>query len=274
MRISDWSSDVCSSDLLAALESAGSTQEKSVVIHAPETLDQIVARCRVQLTAYQNAAYAQQYRELVDQVLAAEKTVLPQGRPRLTMAVAQALHKLMAYKDEYEVARLFTSDAFRQSLREQFEGDFSLRFHLAPPVLARRDPRTGIPRKLTLGPGMEKVFSLLAHGKILRGTWLDIFSYSAERKMERRLMDEYRAAIFSMLARLDANNYDLALELAELPHMVRGFGHIKMASIKAYHNKLASLQSRLGAPAVPVNNISRFPAWTSKNRGESRPAGH
>src|SRR3546814_7580948 len=85
MRISDWSSDVCSSDLLAALESAGSTQEKSVVIHAPETLDQIVARCRVQLTAYQNAAYAQQYRELVDQVLAAEKTVLPQGRPRLTI---------------------------------------------------------------------------------------------------------------------------------------------------------------------------------------------
>src|SRR3546814_14851571 len=85
-----------------------------------------------------------------------------------------------------------------------FRSDFSLRFHLAPPVLARRDPRTGIPRKLTLGPGMEKVFRLLAHGKILRGTWLDIFSYSAERKMERRLMDEYRAAIFSMRARLRA----------------------------------------------------------------------
>ncbi|NYT84075.1 indolepyruvate ferredoxin oxidoreductase family protein [Pollutimonas harenae] len=258
----------------AALEPASHTREQAVIIHAPETLDQVLTRCRTQLTTYQNAAYAQQYSELVDQVLAAEKALRPQGRPRLTIAVAQGLHKLMAYKDEYEVARLFTSGTFRQSLHDQFEGEFSLRFHLAPPILARRDPHTGIPRKLSLGPATEKVFGLLAYGKILRGSWLDIFSYTSERKLERRLIDEYRAAVLNMLARLDASNYDLALELAELPLMVRGFGHVKMASIKPYRNRLALLQSRLGAPTISVNNFSRFPVWPDKKRGEARPAGH
>src|SRR3546814_8068321 len=102
------------------------------------------------------------------------------------------LHKLMAYKDEYEVARLFTNGEFRQTLRDRFEGDFTLKFHLAPPLLAKRDPRTGIARKMTFGPGMEKLFRVLARGKRLRGTWFDVFGYGAERKTERRLARQYR----------------------------------------------------------------------------------
>ncbi|MGB6106207.1 MAG: indolepyruvate ferredoxin oxidoreductase family protein [Pusillimonas sp.] len=244
----------------AALASPGGQAVKPVVIHFPETLDKVVARCLASLTAYQDAAYAKQYGDFVDRVLAAELALRPDGRPRLTIKVAQALYKLMAYKDEYEVARLFTSGEFRASLREQFEGEFSLRFHLAPPLLARRDPRTGIPRKISFGPATEKGFRLLARGKILRGTWLDIFSYTAERKMERQLIGEYRAVILELLGKLDAGNYDLALELADLPQMVRGFGHIKIANVQAYRDQLKRLQTRLKQPIMDVNNISRFRA--------------
>src|SRR3546814_13301859 len=114
----------------------------------------------------------------------------------------------MAYKDEYEVARLFTNGDFRKELAEKFEGDFSLQFHLAPPLLARRDPRTGIPRKMTFGARTETLFRLLAHGKKLRGTWLDIFSYSAERKMERKLIAEYRQAIVQRQEQLTGKEKD------------------------------------------------------------------
>ncbi|MDS1140372.1 indolepyruvate ferredoxin oxidoreductase family protein [Pusillimonas sp. SM2304] len=244
-----------------ALKSPAHDGEFPVVIPLPETLDQVVARCRASLAAYQNEAYARQYGDIIDRVLSAERTVRPEGRPRLTIKVAQSLHKLMAYKDEYEVARLFTDGTFRQALSEQFEGEFTLRFHLAPPLLARRDPRTGVPRKMSFGPSTERVFRLLARGKALRGTWLDIFSYTAERKMERRLIQEYQAAILDMLGKLDAGNYDLALELADLPQTVRGFGHIKQASVQAYRLRLAQLQASLGQPPVMhVNNISRFQA--------------
>src|SRR5690606_31127221 len=118
-----------------AIEPAPRANEKPIVIHMPETLDAIVGRCRKALTDYQHAAYAKQYSDFVERVLVAERTIRPESRPRLAIAVAQSLYKLMAYKDEYEVARLFTHDAFRKSLDETFDGDFTLRFHLAPPVL-------------------------------------------------------------------------------------------------------------------------------------------
>jgi indolepyruvate ferredoxin oxidoreductase len=161
----------------------------------------------------------------------------------------------MAYKDEYEVARLFTNGDFRKELSEAFEGDYTLRFHLAPPLLARRDPATGIPRKMTFGPATETIFKLLARGKFLRGTWLDVFSYSAERKMERGLIREYRAAIQAMLDTLNKDNFNIALELAALPHMVRGFGHVKEANVQAYRTRFAELQAALQGPVMKSHNL-------------------
>jgi indolepyruvate ferredoxin oxidoreductase len=231
--------------------------EKAVLIHMPESLDTIMKRCRAALTDYQNAAYAQEYADVVEAVLVAEQALRSETKPRLAPKVAQSLYKLMAYKDEYEVARLFTSGDFRKELHEKFEGDFSLRFHLAPPLLGKRDPVTGVARKMTFGPGTEKIFKVLARGKFLRGSWLDIFSYTAERKMERRLIREYRSAILDMLGDLRADNFSIALELAELPQMVRGYGHIKAANVARYQRQFAELQAQLKTPVMDVNNISR-----------------
>ncbi|MEB2399467.1 MAG: indolepyruvate ferredoxin oxidoreductase family protein [Alcaligenaceae bacterium] len=235
--------------------------EQVVTLHAPESLEAIVERCRASLTAYQDASYARQYTEIVERMRLAERALHPNARPRLTAKVAQSLYKLMAYKDEYEVARLFSNGDFRRELREKFEGDFSLRFHLAPPLLARRDPRTGIPRKMTFGPGTERLFRLLAHGKVLRGTWLDPFSYTAERKMERRLVREYQAALRTMTDRLDEQNFQLALELADLPQKVRGFGHVKQANVEIYQQRLAQLLAALDGAVMKTHNyFSGVPA--------------
>ena len=244
-----------------ALESPAASAEKAVVIHMPETLDQIIDRCRTSLIAYQDAAYARRYTDVVEAVKAAEQALRPGIRPQLAVKVALSLYKLMAYKDEYEVARLFTNGEFRQELHEKFEGDFTLQFHLAPPLLARRDPLTGIPKKVTLGPGMEKIFKLLARCKSVRGSWLDIFSYTNERKIERQLIRDYRKAVLDMLGYLSAANFPTALELAELPQTVRGFGHIKAANVNRYQEKLEQLQMQLKAPVINANNI--LPAVTS-----------
>ncbi|MGB3288359.1 MAG: indolepyruvate ferredoxin oxidoreductase family protein, partial [Burkholderiaceae bacterium] len=229
--------------------------EKPVIIHMPESLDAIVERCRAALVAYQDEGYARRYTELVDKVLTAERSLHPDGRPRLAARVAVSLHKLMAYKDEYEVARLYTNGDFRKELDQAFEGDYTLRFHLAPPLLARRDPRSGVPRKMTFGPKMETAFRLLARCKRLRGTWLDVFSYSGERKMERQLIVEYRQAVLAMLENLNEDNFPLALELAELPQTIRGFGHVKLANVRAYREKLARLLADHDRPVMKVNNI-------------------
>ncbi|HWL30212.1 MAG TPA: indolepyruvate ferredoxin oxidoreductase family protein, partial [Burkholderiaceae bacterium] len=236
-------------------EALSPVREQPVIIRMPESLETVVERCRASLTAYQDAAYARQYTQVVDRVLAAEQELRPGAKPRLALKVAQSLYKLMAYKDEYEVARLFTNGDFRKELDEAFEGDFTLRFHLAPPLFARRDPATGVPRKITFGPATEKIFRLLARGKFLRGTWLDVFSYSSERKMERRLMREYRAAVLAMLDTLNKDNFDIALELAGLPQMVKGFGHIKEANVRAYRSKFAQLQAALQGPVMKTHTL-------------------
>src|SRR5262249_28582852 len=159
---------------------------------------------------------------------ARERAALP-GARRLafTEAVARNLFKLMAYKDEYEVARLFTDGVFRRELREAFAGDFKLQLHLAPPFLAR--PRAGgtVPEKMTFGPWMLRAFAVLARLRRLRGTWLDPFGYTAERRVERRLIAEYRALIDDVAARLSPANHTVAVALAELPDRIRGFGHVK-----------------------------------------------
>jgi indolepyruvate ferredoxin oxidoreductase len=139
----------------------------------------------------------------------------------------------MAYKDEYEVARLYTDGAFLQKLQRQFEGDFTLDYHLAPPLLARRDPATGAPKKRAFGPWMRHVFKLLAWLRPLRGTVLDIFGYTRERRMERRLIADYEAVIGELATSLNGGNHALAIEIASLPAKMRGFGHIKARNVES-----------------------------------------
>ena len=154
------------------------------------------------------------------------------GRDELAETVAVSLFKLMAIKDEYEVARLFTDGSFERQLRGEFSGWGRLEFHLAPPLFAKRDPATGRLRKQTYGPWMMKAFRLLAAGKRLRGSWLDPFGRSAERRMERRLLAEYFAALDEIVTRLTPANHADAIALAAYPEKIRGYGHVKEEAVQ------------------------------------------
>ena len=191
-----------------------------------ETVDAMVAKRTAFLTDYQNAAYAARYKSLVDEVKAAEQAAVP-GATALSKAVARYYFKLMAYKDEYEVARLHTDPAFMEKLKAEFEGDFKLAFNLAPPIMAKPDPVSGEPTKKRFGPWVVNLFKVLRAMKGLRGTPLDIFGYSEERKLERRLIVEYAARMRDLLSRLTPANYDIAVEIASVPERIRGYGHIK-----------------------------------------------
>ncbi|HTJ62392.1 MAG TPA: indolepyruvate ferredoxin oxidoreductase family protein, partial [Alphaproteobacteria bacterium] len=193
---------------------------------AAETVDEMVVRRAAFLTEYQNAAYADRYRALVVDVRKAEAASVP-GATALSKAVARYYFKLMAYKDEYEVARLHTDPAFMEKLKAEFEGDFKLAFNLAPPIMAKPDPVSGEPTKKRFGPWVVSLFKVLRALKGLRGTAFDIFGYSEERKLERRLIVEYADRMHGLLGRLSAANYDVAVEIASLPEGIRGYGHIK-----------------------------------------------
>ncbi|MCE2774274.1 MAG: indolepyruvate ferredoxin oxidoreductase family protein, partial [Burkholderiaceae bacterium] len=188
-----------------------------------ESLEALVERRAGFLVDYQNAAYAQTYRDFVAQVQGAEAAV---GKTSLTDAVARNLFKRMAYKDEYEVARLHSDPAFQQRLRDQFEGDFQLKFHLAPPLLSKTNER-GELIKQTYGPWMLSVFGWLARFKGLRGTAFDIFGKTEERHTERALIQDYRASIEEVLRSLNADNHALAVDIARLPDQIKGYGHVK-----------------------------------------------
>ena len=192
-------------------------------------LDEIISRRERFLTDYQNAAYASRYRRLVDQVRAAEQQAAPNSTA-LTESVARYAFKLMAYKDEYEVARLYTSGDFEQRVKQQFEGDFKLHFHLAPPLLAKRDSEGHLVKR-EYGPWVFSAFRLLAKFKGLRGSKLDLFGYSDERRSERALIEEYFATIDELLKQLSAENVDLAKQIAAVPERIRGFGHVKEAHL-------------------------------------------
>ncbi len=207
-----------------------------------ETREALLARHVAELTAYQDTAYAQRYRAVIARVAAAEARV--QGAGGLTEAAARSLFKLMAYKDEYEVARLYADPAFLAKLRTQFDGDPSLRFHLAPPLFARRDPQTGHPRKRTYGAWMLPVFRVLAKMKRLRGTPLDVFGRTGERKAERRDIVEFESVLARLAGDLDAGNGPLAVEIASLPLALRGFGHVKARNRATYAATLATLLAR------------------------------
>jgi len=189
------------------------------------TLDETIARRIAFLTDYQNADYAAKYRTLVDSVRAAEQANAA-GSTALTEAVARYAFKLMAYKDEYEVARLYTSGDFEKQVRDTFAGDYKIHFNLAPPLFARRDSE-GRLRKSEYGAWMFGAFRLLAKLKGLRGTAFDPFGYTAERRTERALIDEYFANVAELLTKLDAGNHALAVEIASVPEHIRGYGHVK-----------------------------------------------
>mgnify|MGYP003382072589 CR=1 FL=1 len=218
-----------------------------------KTLDDIVAQRAEFLTAYQDAAYAARYRSLVDKVRAAEA---PFDATRLTEAVARNYFKLLAVKDEYEVARLHADPAFLARISAIFEGDYRLNFHLAPPLLAKSDPATGVPRKRAYGQWMLTVFRWLAKLKILRGGALDLFSKTEERRLERRLIAEYEQDMIDMLMLLEAANLDTAIERASLPEHIRGFGHIKLRSAEAAQKRRLELQATWGKPDVPATRAA------------------
>jgi indolepyruvate ferredoxin oxidoreductase len=216
------------------------------------SLDEIVARRVAFLTAYQDAAYAARYRGLVDKAAAAERTKAP-GKSGLAEAVARYLFKLMAYKDEYEVARLYTGGAFARQVANEFDGSEPwFEFHLAPPLLARRDKTTGFPRKMTFGPQMMVLFKWLARCKGLRGTAFDPFGYSTERRTERALIAGYEATLAEVLDRLTAANHHIAVGLAAMPEKIRGFGHVKMRHLTAAKADEAALLEQLRSGGAPV----------------------
>jgi indolepyruvate ferredoxin oxidoreductase len=192
---------------------------------APLTLEQLIREREQRLTRYQNRAYGRRYREQIERVIAADPRA--GEADSLAMVAARQLFKLMAYKDEYEVARLYTDGEFRRKLDAQFEGDYELRFNLAPPLFSKRDPATGELLKQEFGPWMMRAFEALAKFRFLRGTAFDLFGYTLERKQERADISDYCSLLETLLTGLDDSNYALAMELARGHEKLRGFGHIK-----------------------------------------------
>jgi len=203
------------------------------------SLDDMVAKRVEFLSAYQNAAYAQTYKAFVEKVHAAEA---PLNSQKLSQAVARYLFKLMAYKDEYEVARLHSDPAFLRQIAAQFEGDYTLNYRLAPPLTAKKNDK-GELQKRKFGPFMLTGFRWLARLKGLRGTAFDVFGRTEERKTERALIGEYKAAIDELLSTLDATNLALAVEIARIPEEIRGYGHVKERHLAAARPKWAALMA-------------------------------
>ncbi|MBK7135116.1 MAG: indolepyruvate ferredoxin oxidoreductase family protein [Rhodocyclales bacterium] len=220
--------------LVAEAEPALPTHELS------KSLDEVVARRRTVLTDFQDAAYAQRYAALVERVRAAESAVLP-GSEALAEAVARNYFRLLAYKDEYEVARLYSDPEFERTLASTFEGDTRLRFHLAIPMLSGTDPNTGMPKKRAYGGWMRLAMKPLAKLKFLRGTAFDPFGRTEERRLERELIGDYERTVATLLAGLRADNLAAAAEIARLPETIRGFGPIKQRSAAAARLKQADL---------------------------------
>jgi indolepyruvate ferredoxin oxidoreductase len=227
-------------------------QEQNDSLRLSQSFAETVDRRAAFLTDYQNAAYARRYRNWVEKVrtVEAEKA---RGQCGLAEAVARYLFKLMAYKDEYEVARLYSATSFLERVRSTFDGDkLRFEFHLAPPLLTRRDPQTGEPKKMSFGPWLLRAFAVMAKFKFLRGTVFDPFGYTAERQTERRLVTEYEHLLDELCGHLTPSNHRIAVELAMIPDKIRGFGPVKqrhLAAAKAEETALYE-QFRAGAPTL------------------------
>ena len=217
---------------IAAVTAEAGTDPAQLSAPGKDDLDALVNRRADDLSAYQNAAYARRYRDFMAHVRTVEGQRTP-GQEALSDGVARAYHKLMAYKDEYEIARLYTDGRFRRQIQAAFEGNYTLHYSLAPPLLAARDADSGHLKKRLYGPWMMSAYRILAKFKFLRGTALDIFGYSAERRGERSRIDTYEATVRELLGNLTRDNHALAVEIARLPLKMRGFGHIKEANVEA-----------------------------------------
>ncbi len=228
--------------------------EQSTAEQAPHSLDMLVHKRIAFLSDYQDADYAKQYQTFVERVRAVDAN-LTEGE-RLTRAVATNLAKLMAYKDEYEVARLYTSGKFERQLEQTFEGNFRISFNLAPPTLAKKD-RDGHPIKSRWGPWVWYVLRVLPKLRRLRGSRLDIFGYTPERKMERQLIADYRRSIEDALVRLSADNYEHLVELALLPEKIRGFGYIKESSVAAARARWQALEQAIQRDFSDAPTVAR-----------------
>ncbi len=215
--------------------------EQSTVRTPVESLAQRIDFQRARLRDYQDEAWAEEYLDVITAARSADEKH-GDGSERLSRAVVDNLAKLMTYKDEYEVARLHTTGDFIDNLRDQFDGPVAIRHHLAPPLLAPRDPVTGHLRKRAFGPWIRPAFKVLARLKWLRRTPLDPFGFSAERRTERALIIEYRELLRDWLQQLDSDNYDEMVRRAQLPDMIRGFGHIKEGNIQRYREQLKLLE--------------------------------
>jgi indolepyruvate ferredoxin oxidoreductase len=224
----------------------------SDALHLSETLDETIERRVKFLTDYQDAAYAARYRGLVEKTRTAETARAP-GKTGLAEAVARYLFKLMAYKDEYEVARLYTDGAFLAQVAGAFDGDnLRFEFHLAPPLLARRDRETGLPRKMSFGPWLLPAFRVLAKFKFLRGTVFDPFGRTQERRTERKLVEDYETMLAKLLDALTADNHHVAVALASIPEKIRGFGHVKQRHLTAAKADEAALFEQFQSGSLPL----------------------
>jgi indolepyruvate ferredoxin oxidoreductase len=240
---------------IQSLVAIQSTQE-SDSLKLSQSFDEMVARREIYLSAYQNKSYARHYRALVNKICAVEAKKTP-NKSGLAEAVARYLFKLMAYKDEYEVARLYTESSFLNRVKSTFDGDnLRLQFHLAPPFLARLDPFTGESKKISFGPWMLKAFAVLAKFKFLRGTAFDPFGYSEERRNERQLIKDYEVLLDTMTEFLSADNHATAVTLASIPEKIRGYGSVKQRHLMAAKAEETHLREQFYAGAERLLNAA------------------
>jgi indolepyruvate ferredoxin oxidoreductase len=227
---------------------AETASSKIISLHTPKALDTLIDKRAAYLSAWQNDAYAARYRERVAQVRVAESALeLGDGQLPLTEAVAKNLHKLMAYKDEYEVARLYADPAFIEKLKASFEGDWKVHLHLAPPAFSKKDAHGHLVKK-KYGPWILSAMRVLAKLKFLRGTAFDVFGKTEERRTERALIGEYEALVSELIGGLSVQKHALAVELANLPDGIRGYGHVKENNLKGVRVKWLDLLARWRSP--------------------------
>ena len=233
---------IASADPTAFAAALGQTGEPP----QPETLDDVINRRTAFLSEYQNAAYAERYRARIARIQAAEAAL---GRTDLTDAVARSLFRLMAYKDEYEVARLHARPGFAEEIARDFEGDYRIVHHLAPPLLPSGRDARGRPKKRAFGPWMRRIFPSLASLKRLRGTPFDPFGYAAERRMERELVIWFETLVDAMAGRIGAAPHDELIAIARAPMEMRGFGPVKKEAVARIRPEMERRWAALGHPA-------------------------
>lgn len=218
--------------------------------HAQPNLEETIARHVAYLTEYQNAAYAKRYQNFIAEVQRADTQAA--HKQALSLAVAQSYFKLLATKDEWEVARLYTLPSFRAEIEQTFEGDYELHFHIGGGPFAKTDPQTGKAVKREVGPWLLRAFTVMARLRGLRGTLFDPFRHGAERKLEQALLAQYEQDLRTLLPRLNADNYTQVVAFAALPQKIRGFGHVKLANAQATASERERLLQALAIQATPA----------------------